>query len=120
MQHTNHPMGYEDQAHSDHHQQHMQEMCQQYHLYFIQLQMMDGSIAEGIIEDADHEGVTLLMPEEDGHMDGSRQFGAGAFGGAPYGFGPGLGYGVPRRFRRFRRRRFPFFGIRTLFFPFFF
>jgi len=129
---------------NEQHVKDMHNMCSQYHLYFIQVQMMDGSMHEGIIEDVDQEGVSLLMPEEDdgqnpyhdqpGYEGQQAQqshfgYGYGGFGGgfAPgYGYGPGFGYGpgygrgVPRRFRRFRRRRYPFYGIRSLFFPFFF
>ncbi|UTR15301.1 hypothetical protein MM221_01510 [Salipaludibacillus sp. LMS25] len=113
----------EESRHSHPHEQDMKEMCHHYHLFFVQIQMMDGSLHEGIIEDADNEGVTLLMPfEQDPHHDASRQFGTGVGGFgtfSPYGFGYGPGYGVPWRFRRFRRRRFPFYGIGGFYFPFF-
>lgn len=122
---------------NEQHVKDMHNMCSQYHLYFIQIQMMDGSMHEGIIEEFDQEGVNLLMPEDDdgqipyeGQQAPQGHFGygyGGSYGGYPgygggygggYGYGPG--YGVPRRFRRFRRRRFPFFGIRSLLLPFFF
>ncbi|MCR6107265.1 hypothetical protein HXA34_13250 [Salipaludibacillus agaradhaerens] len=113
-----------EDRHTHPHQQDMKDMCQHYHLYFVQIQMMDGSLHEGVIEDVDNEGVTLLTPFEGDHHfpDGSRQFGTGIGGFGtftPYGFGYGPWYGVPWRFRRFRRRRFPFYGIGGFYFPFF-
>ncbi|WP_280769192.1 hypothetical protein [Salipaludibacillus daqingensis] len=134
---------------NEQHAKDMHNMCTQYHLHFIQIQLMDGSSHDGIIEEVDNEGVTLLMPEAEegaqqpyygqhGHeshhelhaqqgtqmQDSPQHFGYGYPGYGYPGFGPGpgygYGYGIPRRFRRFRRRRYPFFGIRRLFFPFFF
>ena len=76
----------------------------QYMNYHVIGQMSDGSQVEGIIEDVDDEGVTMLVPEN--IEADERQFG---------GYG---GYGR-RRFRRFRRRRFPFtFFVFPFFFPF--
>ena len=72
----------------------------QYMNYHVIGQMSDGSQVEGIIEDVDDEGVTMLVPEN--IEADERQFG---------------GYGR-RRFRRFRRR-FPFnFFVFPFFFPF--
>lgn len=82
-------------------------MCMQYMNFHIIAQMNDGSQMEGIIEDVDDEGVTMLVPEE--VEEDERQF--GGYGGGGYG-----GYGR-RRFRRYRRRRFPFFVFG---FPFFY
>ncbi|MBU8907583.1 hypothetical protein [Desertibacillus haloalkaliphilus] len=140
----------------DHHKAHNQQMhdtCTHYHLYFVQLQTTDGQTFEGIIEDIDNDGVTMLMPagetrEAEDDID-ERQFGVvgvgAGFPGVGVGFGfpgygfpgygyPGFGwfpgygafpgyggfpwYGYPRRFRRFRRRRFPFYGIGGVF-PFY-
>ena len=85
----------------------MQNKCWQYLNYHVIGQMADGTQVEGIIEDVDDDGVTMLVPEE---IDADeRMFGFGGYGGG--------GYGGRRRFRRFRRRRFPF----TVFaFPFIF
>jgi len=79
----------------------------QYMNYHVIGQMSDGSQVEGIIEDVDDEGVTMLVPE---NIEADERI-FGGYGG----FG---GYGR-RRFRRFRRRRFPFsFFIFPFFFPF--
>lgn len=86
----------------------VQSTCQKYMNYYVIGQMADGSQVEGILDDMDNEGVTMLVPEDVEETDtgDSRQFGGyGGYGG---------GYGR-RRFRRFRRRRFPFF---TFVFPF--
>ncbi len=110
------------------HQQQMHDLCQQYNNYLVQLETTDGQVHDGIINGVDQNGVEVLMPDGDtdnNHNEYERQFGFGyggygGFGGAPwYGYG-GPGYGYPRRFRRFRRHRFPFFGIRRLLFPFFY
>ncbi|PLR79901.1 hypothetical protein CVD25_13215 [Bacillus canaveralius] len=72
--------------------------CERYTSYHVIGHLTDGSRVEGIIEDTDNEGVTMLVPEEvDESTDDYRQF--GGYGG--YG-------GYRRRFRRFRRRRFPY------------
>jgi hypothetical protein len=79
----------------------------QYMNYHVIGQMSDGSQVEGIIEEVDDEGVTMLVPE---NIEADERI-FGGYGG----FG---GYGR-RRFRRFRRRRFPFsFFIFPFFFPF--
>lgn len=77
-------------------EQDLKNLCMQYMNYHVITQMSDGTQMEGIIEDVDDEGVTMLVPEDIEADD--RVFGIGGFGG----------YGR-RRFRRFRRRRFPFF-----------
>ncbi|MEH7225100.1 hypothetical protein V7112_14920 [Bacillus sp. JJ1566] len=82
--------------------------CHNLRNYYVVGHMHDGSQMEGIIEDVDDEGVTMLVPEEveEFEMEPGRQFGS-------YG-----GYGR-RRFRRFRRRRFPFnYFVFPFFFPF--
>ncbi|MBT2689768.1 small nuclear ribonucleoprotein [Bacillus sp. ISL-47] len=71
--------------------------------YHVIAQMKDGSQVEGIIEDMDDEGVTMMVPE-DVEENESRIYG---------GYG---GYGR-RRYRRYRRRRFPFYAFA---FPFIF
>lgn len=91
--------------------QDIKDMCWNYMNYHVVGQMADGSQMEGILEDVDDEGVTMLVPEdveEDERVVGVG-VGLGGFGG--YG-----GYGR-RRFRRFRRRRFPY---NTFAFPFIF
>lgn len=77
---------------------------QKYMNYHVIAQTNDGRQFEGIIDGMDADGVTMLVPEEvDGEereIDPSRQ---------PFGYGR-------RRFRRFRRQRFPFLFFA---FPFF-
>ncbi|PLR78668.1 hypothetical protein CU633_03690 [Bacillus sp. V3-13] len=74
--------------------------CERYKWYHVIGHLNDGSRVEGIIEDTDNEGVTMLVPEEVDESTGDyRQFG----GYDDYGYG-----GYRRRFRRFRRRRFPY------------
>ncbi|RSK25482.1 hypothetical protein EJF36_00320 [Bacillus sp. HMF5848] len=92
--------------------------CNTYNFYMIGIHMEDGNSYEGILERHDDDNVYLLVPI--GDMDDNR-FGYGGYGGLGYGgYGGFGGYGYPYRFRRFRRFRFPFFGIRSFFFPFFF
>ena len=77
-----------------------------YHVIFI---MSDGSMADGIIENVDGEGVTAMMGEDmvggEGEINNNnRQFG-------------------PRRFRRYRRRDIPLstlIGISLLVYPYIF
>lgn len=99
------------------HKQQMQDFCKRYHHYFAQIETTDGNIYDGIIDGSDDESVYLLVPSGDSERDdeNNRQY---PFGGPPfdYGFPPRF----PRRFRRFRRQRFPFFFLRRLFFPYFF
>ncbi|WP_051353112.1 hypothetical protein [Thalassobacillus devorans] len=113
--------GYPEQAEMDRQNpSEIKEMCQTNHYYFVQIQLSDGSLVDGIIDGTDEDHVYLLVPvgDEKEEME-QRQFGYSGFG--PYGGYPyGAGYGYPRRFRRFRRRRYPFFYIRRLFFPFFY
>lgn len=78
----------------------IKSLCQRYMNYHVIAQTRDGQRLEGIIDGMDDDGVTMLVPED---VDGEeRQY-------APEGYGR-------RRFRRFRRQRFPFF----LFLPPFF
>jgi hypothetical protein len=86
----------------------VQNTCQKYMNYHVIGQMADGTQVEGIIEDVDDDGVTMLVPEEveDNGADDRIYGGYGGYGG----------YGR-RRFRRFRRRRFPLY---TFVFPFIF
>ncbi|WP_223881992.1 hypothetical protein [Niallia endozanthoxylica] len=74
----------------------MKSLCMKYRNYHVITQMSDGTQMEGIIEDVDEEGVTMLVPEDIEADD--RVLGFGGYGG----------YGR-RRFRRFRRHRYPFF-----------
>jgi hypothetical protein len=94
--------GYQDQEINDY--RNIMNTCQRYMNYHVVGQMSDGTQMNGILQDMDDEGVTMLVPEDvDDDSDDMR------FGG--YG-----GYGR-RRFRRFRRRRFPY---NVFVFPFFF
>ncbi|WP_208590116.1 hypothetical protein [Gracilibacillus suaedae] len=92
-----------------HYQKQMYEMCKNYQLYFMQFQTTEGETFEGIIEELDDDGVIILIPVGDTERgdEAERQY--------------GFGYGYfPRRFRRFRRRRLPFFLLRSLFFPYYY
>ncbi|QKS71607.1 hypothetical protein FLK61_33515 [Paenalkalicoccus suaedae] len=99
---------------------HIKDLCKQYSMHFVQLQMTDGTTQEGIIINQDDDTITLLMPEEDqreqAHQGDMRQ---PWYGGGP-GYGYGYGYGVPRRFRRFYRRTLPYYLIGSLLFPYFY
>ncbi|MBP2257415.1 hypothetical protein [Virgibacillus alimentarius] len=99
------------------HQRYMYDLCKRYKYHFIQCEGMDGQMYDGIIDGVSDEDVYLLMPvgdmDRENQGDRPRQFDYG------YNYGYG-GYGYPRRFRRFRRRRFPFFSLRRLFFPYFY
>ncbi|WP_234978361.1 hypothetical protein [Bacillus tuaregi] len=86
--------------------QDMKDLCMKYMNYHVITQMSDGTQMEGILENVDDDGVTMLVPEDVEAEDDRFYGGYGGFGG----------YGR-RRFRRFRRRRFPFFAFG---FPFIF
>lgn len=125
------------------HKKELHTHCQKHQLYFVQCQLFDGSMVEGIIDKYDEDSVTLLTPCGDDYRDfyeDERQLGGfggvGGFvgyGGTPGGFGhygPGHHYGgyghgyghhgYPHRFRRFRRTRYPFSNIFRFLTPFFF
>ncbi|WP_175615242.1 hypothetical protein [Piscibacillus halophilus] len=120
----NHPneniAGQANMGNADHHKKSLFDTCHKHHLYLVQTETIDGQMFEGIIDEYDDDGVTLLVP----YGDQDRVDGYGPGPGYGYGFGPGFGpqygYGYPRRFRRFRRFRFPFFNLRRIFFPFFY
>lgn len=107
---NNKEMNMQSREHTSHSKQ-MYETCKKFHLYFVQIQTTEGQLYDGIIEDVDNEGVAMLVPSGDIEQGEGmeRQFG--------YGYG---GYGFPRRFRRFRRVRFPFFQLHRLFFPYYY
>ncbi|WP_245680513.1 hypothetical protein [Bacillus marinisedimentorum] len=106
----------------------MHDFCSTYKDHYVQMETSEGQQAEGIIYKVDRQHVYLMVPV--GDMGDDREagygYGLGGYGFPGYGFpgygfpGYGFGYGYPRRFRRFRRYRYPFFGIRRFFFPFFF
>lgn len=90
----------------------MKGLCKKYMNYHVMGELNDGSQFEGIIEDMDDEGVTMLVPEEvDADQVESRYGYGGNYDDYDYD-----GYGRPRRrrHRRFRRQRFPFFLLRRL------
>ena len=76
------------------------DVCKKYLNYHIILTMTDGSKLDGIIENVDTDSITMLVGEDvmekenEDQSDNQRQY---------------HDYGRPRRrFRRFRRRSFPF------------
>jgi hypothetical protein len=94
--------GYQGQEIRDY--RNIMNTCQRYMNYHVVGQMSDGTQMNGIIQDMDDEGVTMLVPEDvDDDSDDMRYGGYGGYG--------------RRRFRRFRRRRFPY---NVFVFPFFF
>ncbi|MFA1819548.1 hypothetical protein ACDX78_04965 [Virgibacillus oceani] len=120
---NNYPQTWDDHSHmqSDYnnseHQRYMYDLCKRYKYHLIQCEGTDGQMYDGIIDSVSDDSVYLLVPagdtERDNQDDMTRQFDYG------YNYGYG-GYGYPRRFRRFSRRRFPFFFLRRLFFPYFY
>ncbi len=123
------------------HKKYMYDHCNKHKLHFMHAQLKDGSMVEGILDEYDEDGVTLIIPcgdemrgSAEEPFDATRQnYGHGGYGGygpgyghGGYGgYGPGYGHGgyggyYPRRFRRFRRRRYPFINIFRLFTPFFY
>ncbi|WP_147535542.1 hypothetical protein [Bacillus marasmi] len=74
--------------------------CHKYMNFHVIGTMANGQQIEGILEDMDDRNVTILVPEtvEEDVMESPETRVYGGFGG---------GYGR-RRFRRFRRRRFPY------------
>jgi hypothetical protein len=88
-----------------HHEMHdVHHKCQKHLYQFIQVELHDGSVYQGILHSHDNDKLYLIMPKSNHHSelekDESRLF--------PF-FGPFGLFG------------FPFFGIRTFgpFFPFF-
>ncbi|KAB8129518.1 hypothetical protein F9U64_14970 [Gracilibacillus oryzae] len=72
----------------------MKKLCEQYQNYYVVGELMNGEKIEGIIQNVDHEGVTMLIPENIEVENSERQF--------------GYGYGYPRRFyRRYYPYRYP-------------
>ena len=80
----------------------IKSLCQRYMNYHVIAQTRDGQQFEGIIDGMDDDGVTMLVPED---VDGEeRQYGLDGYG--------------RRRFRRFRRQRFPFEFLLPFFTPY--
>ena len=83
----------------------VEDQCKKYLYFHIVLTMTDGSKVDGIIENADKDGITMLVGEEvmeqenPNQPDEQRQY---------------HDYGRPRRFRHFRRRRFPIGNLAEL------
>ncbi|MEC1259844.1 small nuclear ribonucleoprotein [Bacillus swezeyi] len=87
------------------HQRSLHDLCRKYMHFHIVLKMKDGRSVHGILEEASREEASVLVPED---VMEERQFYYS-------------GYGYPRRrFRRFRRRTFPFIFITALYpFPYY-
>ncbi|WP_411954243.1 hypothetical protein ACKXGF_13650 [Alkalibacillus sp. S2W] len=99
-------------------------LCRQNQMHFVHLETQDGQLFDGIIDDVDGQSVTLIMPWGDMEQDRFDDGYGGGYGQGYGGPGYGQGYGgpgrYPRRFRRFRRYRFPFRFLNRIFFPFFY
>lgn len=99
----------------------MHDFCRKHHMHYVHIHTKKGELLDGIIDEIDNDGVTLIIPIGDMDREDDEERQAPWFYGG-YGFyGPRFPYGhFPRRFRRFRRVRYPFFDISRFFFPFFY
>ncbi|MGG7150290.1 hypothetical protein ACQPUR_06500 [Clostridium neonatale] len=97
--------------------QNLKSKCKKYLYYNVTLIMSDGSIFDGMIENIDQDRIVMLVGEDvidldddESNYDGNRQHENVGFHRRPR-----------RRFRRFRRRFFPFANVAALellpFFP---
>ncbi|WP_058306103.1 hypothetical protein [Gracilibacillus massiliensis] len=89
-------------------QQHeIKNLCEEYKNYYVMGQLNDGAQFEGIVDSVDNSGVNMLIAEDIVEEQSDRQLGY---------YGPGR-----RRYRRFRRQRYPF-GLLTnlLLYPFYY
>ncbi|UOQ43937.1 hypothetical protein MUN89_19035 [Halobacillus salinarum] len=99
---------YRDHESSSHYQgspKNMKDSCQQHLYQFIQIQMQDGSVYQGMLHSYDDEKMYVIMPNQNVQQAQASQAGQNRF--FPF-FGPFGLFG------------FPFFGIRAFgpFFPF--
>lgn len=104
---------YSEKNNKDRNGQNLHDECRRLMNYHALFTMRDGSVFDGIIESVDSNGVTVLVGEDvmeeelENPCSQQRQFGR------------------PRRFRRFRRRVFPFTTLLALsllpypYYPFF-
>jgi hypothetical protein len=115
--HNNFVQGNQHWFRQEHDIRNIQHACGKYMNYHVVGQMQDGSQVEGIIQDMDDQGVTMLVPEvvEEQDMSEGRIYG-GYGGGYDGGYGDGYGGYPLRRYRRYRRYRYPY---TTFVFPFF-
>jgi len=85
----------------------LEDECKRCLYYHAILTMMDGTTFDGIIEEVDGDQITVLVGEDVMEADNAEQM--DEMRRPPY------GYGRPRRrFRRFRRRRYPLGGLSKL------
>ncbi|MFD1739679.1 hypothetical protein ACFSCX_24655 [Bacillus salitolerans] len=107
---------------------HVKDFCKKHKDFYVLLEMNDGQQYDGIVDKVDDENVYMLIPDGDHHQDREFSFGGydDDYGYGGYGSGYGQGYGgygrrYPRRFRRFRRYRFPLRRlIRAILYPYFY
>ncbi|MCC3868032.1 hypothetical protein [Terrisporobacter mayombei] len=104
---------YSEKNNKDRNGQNLHDECRRSISFHVLFTMRDGSVFDGIIESVDSDGVTVLVGEDvmeeelENPCSQQRQFGR------------------PRRFRRFRRRVFPFGTLLALsllpypYYPFF-
>ena len=84
------------------------DRCKKYLYYHIILTMADGSKVDGMIEDVNEDGITMLVGEDvmeedsEDQYDEQRQYHHHHF------------HRPRRRFRRFRRRRFPIHNLASI------
>lgn len=86
----------------------IKDQCNKYMFYHVVLTMADGSKVDGIIEDMDDDGITILVGEDVIEKEGENRSNKRQ-------------YGYPRRYRRFRRREYPFdalVGLSLLLYPY--
>jgi len=84
----------------------VEDECKKYLYYHIVITTTDGNKFDGIIENVDKDGITMLSGEEVMEQEDTNQ----SNGQRQY-----HDYGGPRRsFRRFRRQRFPINNLAAL------
>ncbi|WP_235848393.1 hypothetical protein [Litchfieldia alkalitelluris] len=92
---------------------HMKNLCKSYMNYHVIGQLSDGSQFEGIIDSMDEDSVTMLVPEEVEEQQMTR-YGYNGYDDDDY-YPPRR-----RRYRRYRRSRYPYANLLgLLLYPYF-
>jgi len=109
--------------------QHIYDLCKKHMHAYVLAELSDGTSVDGIVTGLDDENVILAVPYDatntpyqayagqDDRQFGNYPYGYPGYGypgyGYPsYGFGPGYGYGYPRR--RFQRLVLPLAALTAL------